>query len=237
MRLVAGAIGPLGIQIEPFGKLSYDEAKDAFAEQVKGLLDGGADIIIFETFSMIEEIVQGVRAVRELNTDIPIIAQVTINSEGSLLSGETLERFVETISQYQVDAIGMNCSEGPKLMLESLERLRELTTLPLSVQPNAGLPQNIGGRNLYMTSPEYMAEYAKRFIQTGASIVGGCCGTNPSHIKAIRRAVQALQPAKRMDVKSESLSYRKTDRSPCLPERGKIAFVQNACRGKVREIS
>ena len=207
--LVAGAIGPLGIQMEPFGKISYDEAKSAFTEQVKGLLDGGVDIIILETFSMIEEMIQGVRAVRELNTDIPIIAQVTINSEGSLLSGETLERFVETISQYKVDAIGMNCSEGPKLMLESLERLRELTTLPLSVQPNAGLPQIIGGRNLYMTSPEYMAEYAKRFIQTGASIVGGCCGTNPAHIKAIRRAVQALQPAKRMDVRSESLLIEK----------------------------
>jgi methionine synthase / methylenetetrahydrofolate reductase(NADPH) len=207
--LVAGAIGPLGVQIEPLGKLSFDEAKEAFAEQARGLLDGGVDIIVFETFSMVDEIVQGVRAVRELNADIPIIAQVTINSEGGLLSGETLERFVETISQYNVDAIGMNCSEGPKRMLESLERLRELTTLPLCVQPNAGLPQNIGGRNLYMTSPEYMAEYAKRFIQTGASIVGGCCGTSPVHIKAIRRAVQALQPAKRMDVKSESLIINK----------------------------
>jgi methionine synthase / methylenetetrahydrofolate reductase(NADPH) len=229
--LVAGAIGPIGIQIEPFGKISYDEAKSAFAEQVKGLLDGGADIIIFETFSMVEEIVQGVRAVRELNTDIPIIAQVTINSEGSLLSGETLERFVETISQYQVDAIGMNCSEGPKLMLESLERLRELTTLPLCVQPNAGLPQNIGGRNLYMTSPEYMAEYAKRFIQTGASIVGGCCGTNPSHIKAIRRAVQALQPAKRMDVKSESLRIEKPTEVRVCPKEEKSRLSKMLVEG------
>jgi homocysteine S-methyltransferase len=229
--LVAGAIGPLGIQIEPFGKISYDEAKDAFTEQVKGLLDGGVDIIIFETFSMIEEIVQGVRAVRELNTEIPIIAQVTINSEGSLLSGETLERFVETISQYQVDAIGMNCSEGPKLMLESLERLRELTTLPLSVQPNAGLPQSIGGRNLYMTSPEYMAEYAKRFIQTGASIVGGCCGTNPSHIKAIRRAVQALQPAKRMDVKSESLHIEKPAEVHVCPKEEKSRLSEMLVQG------
>jgi methionine synthase I (cobalamin-dependent)/5,10-methylenetetrahydrofolate reductase len=219
--LVAGAIGPLGIQIEPFGKISYDEAKNAFAEQVKGLLDGGVDVIVLETFSMIEEIVQGVLAVRELNTDIPIIAQVTINNDGGLLSGETLERFVETISKYQVDAIGMNCSEGPKLMLESLERMRELTTLPLSVQPNAGLPQNIGGRNLYMTSPEYMAEYAKRFIQTGASIVGGCCGTNPSHIKAIRRAVQALQPVKRMDVKSESFIIEKPVKVRVYPKEEK----------------
>jgi len=230
--LVAGAIGPLGIQIEPLGKLSYNEAKDAFAEQVKGLLDGGVDVIVFETFSMIEEIVQGVRAVRELNTDIPIIAQVTINSDGDLLSGETLERFVETISKYQVDAIGMNCSDGPKLMLESLERLRELTTLPLSVQPNAGLPQNIGGRNLYMTSPEYMAEYAKRFIQTGASIIGGCCGTNPLHIKAIRRAVQALQPVKRMDVKSESLIIEKPAEVRVCPKEEKSRLSKMLAQGK-----
>jgi homocysteine S-methyltransferase len=207
--LVAGSIGPLRVQIEPLGKLSFDEAKDAFAEQIKGLLDGGVDLIIFETFSLVEELVQGVRAARELKKDIPVIAQVTINNEGNLLSGESLERFVEKVSQYHVDAIGMNCSDGPRLMLEALERLRKLTTLPISVQPNAGLPQNIGGRNLYMTSPEYMAEYAKRFIQTGASIVGGCCGTNPSHIKAIRRAVQALQPEKRMDVKLEALKVEK----------------------------
>jgi methionine synthase / methylenetetrahydrofolate reductase(NADPH) len=229
--LVAGAIGPLGIQMEPLGKISYDEAKEAFTEQVKGLLDAGVDIIVFETFSMIEEIVQGVRAVRELHADIPIIAQVTINSEGGLLSGETLERFVETISHYQVDAIGMNCSEGPKRMLESLERLRELTTLPLCVQPNAGLPQNIGGRNLYMTSPEYMAEYAKRFIQTGASIVGGCCGTNPVHIKAIRRAVQALQPAKRMDVKSESLIIEKPAEVRVWPKEEKSRLSKMLAEG------
>jgi methionine synthase / methylenetetrahydrofolate reductase(NADPH) len=208
---VAGSVGPLRVQIEPLGKLSYDEARDAFAEQIKGLLDGGVDLIVFETFSLVEELVQGVRAVRLLNADIPIVAQVTINSEGNLLSGEMLQHFVEALSPFRVDAIGLNCSEGPRMMLEALERLRELTTLPLSVQPNAGLPQNIGGRNLYMTSPEYMAEYAKRFIQTGASIVGGCCGTNPTHIKAIRRAVQALQPSKRMDIKVETLKIEKPE--------------------------
>lgn len=209
--IVAGSVGPLRVQIEPLGKLGYDEAKDIFIEQIKGLIDGGVDLIIFDTFSLAEELLQGVRAVRELHRDIPVIAQVTINTEGNLLSGESLERFVEVMSRHQVDAIGLNCSEGPRMMLEALEKLRGLTSLPLSVQPNAGLPQNIGGRNLYMTSPEYMAEYAKRFIQTGASIVGGCCGTNPTHIKAIRRAVQALQPSKRMDVKIEALKIDKPE--------------------------
>ncbi len=219
--LVAGSVGPLGVQIEPLGKLSYDEAKDVFKEQIKGLLEGGVDLIVFETFGTVEELVQGVRAVRELNADIPIVAHVTINTEGNLLSGESLERFVGEISKHRVDAIGLNCSEGPRQMLEALERLRPLTTLPLSVQPNAGLPQSIGGRNLYMTSPEYIAEYAKRFIQTGAAIVGGCCGTNPTHIKAIRRAVQALQPSKRMDVKAGSLKVEKPEEVRVWPKEEK----------------
>ena len=207
--LVAGAVGPLGVQIEPLGKLSFDETKDIFKEQIKGLLDGGVDLIILETFALVKEMIQAIRAVRELNADIPIVAQVTINESGTLLSGAPLERFIEKLQDYPVDVIGLNCSVGPKAMLDALEKLSSLTDIPISVQPNAGLPQNISGRNIYMTSPEYMAEYAKRFIQTGASIVGGCCGTNPTHIRAMRKAVQALQPAKKMDVKIADLQVEK----------------------------
>ena len=207
--LVAGAVGPLGVQIEPLGKLSFDEAKDAFKEQIKGLLDGGVDLIILETFALVKEMIQAIKAVRELNADIPIVAQVTINESGTLLSGAPLERFIEKLKDFPVDALGINCSVGPKAMLDALENLRSLTDIPLSVQPNAGLPQNINGRNIYMTSPEYMAEYAKRFIQTGAAIVGGCCGTNPTHIRAMRKAVQALQPAKKMDIKVTDLHVEK----------------------------
>jgi homocysteine S-methyltransferase len=203
--LVAGSVGPLGVQIEPLGKLSFDEAKDAFKEPIRGLIDGGVDLIIFETFSLVAELIQAVRALKELSPDFPFIAQVTMNDDGNLLSGASLESFVAAILPYSPDAIGMNCSVGPKTMLDALEHLRTLTTLPISVQPNAGLPQNVGGRNIYMTSPEYIAEYAKRFVQTGASIAGGCCGTNPEHIKAIRRAVKALQPSRRLDVSVASL--------------------------------
>ncbi len=207
--LVAGAVGPLGVQIEPLGKLSFDETKDAFKEQIKGLLDGGVDLIILETFALVEEMIQAIRAVRELNADLPIVAQVTINESGTLLSGAPLERFIEKLKDYPVDVVGINCSVGPKAMLDALENLRSLTDIPISVQPNAGLPQNISGRNIYMTSPEYMAEYAKRFIQTGAAIVGGCCGTNPTHIRAMRKAVQALQPARKMDIKISDLQVEK----------------------------
>ncbi|HTX99468.1 MAG TPA: bifunctional homocysteine S-methyltransferase/methylenetetrahydrofolate reductase [Bacteroidota bacterium] len=196
--LVAGSVGPLGVQIEPLGKLSFDEAKEVFKEQIHGLLDGGVDLIIFETFSLIPEIVQAVRAAKELDGAIPIIAQVTVNDDGRLLSGAGLDAFVHDVAPLGVDVVGMNCSVGPKAMLDALEQLKGLTVLPMSVQPNAGLPQSVGGRNLYLMSPEYLAEYAKRFIQTGAAIVGGCCGTNPEHIKAIRRAVSALRPSLRM---------------------------------------
>ena len=203
--LVAGSVGPLGVQIEPLGKIGYDEAKDFFKEQIQPLIAGGVDLIILETFGLVEELIQAIRASKEINPEIPIVAQVTINEEGNLISGDPIEKFVELITQYKPDVIGFNCSVGPKPMLDALERLRTLTDLPISVQPNAGYPVNIGGRNIYMTSPEYIAEYSKRFIQTGANIVGGCCGTNPSHIKAIRRAVQALQPSKRLDIKVEEL--------------------------------
>jgi methionine synthase / methylenetetrahydrofolate reductase(NADPH) len=203
--LVAGSVGPLGVQIEPLGKLSFDEAKDAFKEAIQGLLDGGVDLVIFETFSLVSELLQAVRALKEIDPAFPFVAQVTINDDGNLLSGAPLSSFVEAISPLCPDAIGLNCSVGPKTMLDALELLKPLTSIPISVQPNAGLPQNIGGRNIYMTSPEYLAEYAKRFIQTGASLTGGCCGTNPEHIKAIRRAVKALQPSRRIEVTSAGL--------------------------------
>jgi homocysteine S-methyltransferase len=203
--LVAGSVGPLGVQIEPLGKVSLDEAKECFKEQIQGLIEGGVDLIILETFTLIPELQQALRAVREISPDIPLIAQVTIGDDGCMLSGATLASFVAAVLDFQPDVVGMNCSVGPKAMMEALEELKTLTHLPISVQPNAGLPQTVGGRNIYMSSPEYMAEYSKRFIQAGASVVGGCCGTDPTHIKAIRRAVSALQPAKRMDQQISAL--------------------------------
>jgi methionine synthase / methylenetetrahydrofolate reductase(NADPH) len=228
--LVAGSIGPLGVQIEPLGKLSFDETRDFFKEQIEGLLAGGVDLIILETFGHVPELLQAIRAVRELNADIPLIAQVTIHDEGTLLSGAPLETFVSAMTGQAVDVIGLNCSVGPKAMLEALESLKPLTSIPISVQPNAGLPQNVGGRNIYMTSPEYMAEYAKRFIQTGAAIVGGCCGTNPTHIRAIRRAVQALQPVRRMDVSSIALTVKAPDTVQVVEQRDKSRLANRLVR-------
>jgi methionine synthase I (cobalamin-dependent)/5,10-methylenetetrahydrofolate reductase len=219
--LVAGSIGPLGVQIEPIGKLSFRETQDAFEEQIRGLLDGGVDLIVLETFSLVAELLQAIRATRALHASIPLIAQVTVNDDGMLLSGARLESFVQETAGEGVDVIGLNCSVGPKSMLEALETLKTLTDLPVSVQPNAGAPQNVGGRNIYMTSPEYIAEYAKRFIQTGATIVGGCCGTNPEHIRAIRRAVQALQPATRMDHPAVAMHVTAPETVKVVPQQEK----------------
>jgi homocysteine S-methyltransferase len=163
---------------------------------------------------------------------MPVIAQVTINDEGNLLSGASLESFVKSVSAADVDAIGLNCSVGPRAMLDALETLKTLTALPVSVQPNAGLPQNIGGRNIYMTSPEYMAEYAKRFIQTGATIVGGCCGTNPEHIRAIRRAVRALQPVRRMDTATRDLTVTAPEAVQVVDRREKSRLSNRLVRGE-----
>ena len=197
--LVAGSVGPLDLPLEPLGRLSFEDARGAFAEQIRGLVKGGVDLIIVETFAHVPEIVQALRAARVVAGDLPVIAQVSVGEDGRLLGGASLESFVEAIAGESPDVVGFNCSVGPKSMLEAVERLRSLSRLPLSAQPNAGLPATVGGRKIYMSSPEYLAEYAKRFIHSGAAIVGGCCGTRPEHIRAIRRAVRALNPVKRYD--------------------------------------
>jgi 5,10-methylenetetrahydrofolate reductase len=188
--------------------------------------------VVLETFVLIPELVQAIRATREVSTDIPLMVQVSVNDEGNLLSGASLETLVQALAGHAVDVVGLNCSVGPKSMLDALETLRALTAVPLSVQPNAGVPMNVGGRNIYMTSPEYMAEYAKRFIQTGAVVVGGCCGTRPDHIRAIRRAVQALQPATRMDVKPGELRITAPETVRVVPREEKSRISHRLSKGQ-----
>lgn len=191
--LVAGAIGPLGIRIEPFGPTSFDEAKDLFKEQAEALLEGGVDLIILETFSELSVIEQAVRAVRELG-DVPVIAQMTIQMDGNTTFGTTPEAFTARLDEIGADVIGLNCGMGPNHILTALEKMRAVTSRPLSAQPNAGLPRDVQGRQFYMGSPEYMAKFAKRFVQAGARFVGGCCGTTPTHIKLISDAVRSISP-------------------------------------------
>src|SRR5437763_7698000 len=189
---VAGAIGPLGIRIEPWGKTSIDEAKAVFREQAQALVDGGVDLFILETFFDLNEVHAAIRGVREV-TDRPLVVQVSVEEDGNSLEGTPPEVFAKRLEEWGADVLGLNCSVGPQTMLDAIERIANVTTKKLSVQPNAGRPKNVEGRNIYLSSPEYMASYAKKFVQYGVRIVGGCCGTTPQHIKAIRTAVQGAE--------------------------------------------
>ena len=193
---VAGAIGPLDIRIEPWGKMSIDEARVAFAEQARALQEGGVDLFMLETFSDMNEIYAAIRGVRDAS-DLPIVAQMTIEEDGNSLEGTPPEVFGRRLDEWGADVVGLNCSVGPQAMLDGLERLARITSKKLSVLPNAGRPRNVEGRNLYLCSPEYMASYARKYVRYGAGIVGGCCGTTPEHIQALRAAVRSEEPGVR----------------------------------------
>lgn len=194
--LVLGAIGPLGLRVEPFGELGLDEASDLFARQVQGLLDGGVDGFILETFSDVAEIGAAIRAVRKL-AHLPVIAQMTIGPDGQTQYGTDPATFGPELVALGADAVGVNCSVGPHGVLEAVEQLAGAVALPISAQPNAGLPREVGDRKIYMASPEYMAGYARRMVEAGARLVGGCCGTTPEHIKAIASFVHSVSPRHR----------------------------------------
>jgi methionine synthase / methylenetetrahydrofolate reductase(NADPH) len=190
---VAGAVGPLGLRIEPYGPTSFDEAKTMFGDQVSALLEGGVDLFVLETFSDLSELEQAIKAVREL-CDLPIVAQITIQLDGNTSFGTTADVFTTQLDEWGVDVIGLNCGVGPAIVLNAIEKMRAFTTRKLSAQPNAGLPREVGGRQFYMCSPEYMAEYSRRIAQSGAKFIGGCCGTTPAHIKLMADALRMLNP-------------------------------------------
>src|SRR5271166_5767588 len=187
---VAGSVGPLGVKIEPLGKTSFEEARTAFREQIAALVEGGVDLLMLETFGYVEELHQAVLACRDVNAKIPIIAQVTIDEDGNCLDGSDPEAFGARLAEWNVDVLGINCSVGPVAMLDAIERVRAVTSLPLAAQPNAGMPRSVEGRNIYLCSPEYMASYTRKFVAAGVQLIGGCCGTTPDHIRAMKSALR-----------------------------------------------
>ncbi len=204
---VAGSVGPLGVRIEPLGKTSFDEARVAFREQISALAEGGVDLIILETFGYLEELHQALLAARDVNPKLPIVAQVTIDEEGNCLDGSTPETFTPRLEEWGADVIGCNCSVGPVDMLDAIERVRQLTSLPLAAQPNAGIPRSVEGRNIYLCSPEYMASYARKFVAAGVRLIGGCCGTTPDHIRVMKSALrvgEARSKTTKVQVKGEA---------------------------------
>ena len=188
---VAGSVGPLGTRIEPLGKTSFQEARDAFRQQIEALAEGGVDLLILETFGYLEEIHQAILAAREVTPSLPLVAQVTIDEDGNCLDGSDPETFAPKLAEWGADVIGCNCSVGPVAMLDAIERVRAVASLPLAAQPNAGIPRSVDGRNIYLCSPEYMASYARKFVAAGVRVVGGCCGTTPDHIRVMKSALRA----------------------------------------------
>ena len=191
---VAGAIGPLGIRVEPLGPTSLAEARGYFGRQVDGLLTGGVGGFILETFSDLAELEQAFRAVKS-RCDLPVIVQVTVeDDDGKTASGASAEQAARVADAWGADVVGLNCSVGPAVVLEALEGMARVTSLPLSAQPNAGFPTAVRERKMYLTRPDYMAQYSRRLIEAGARIVGGCCGTTPEHIRRMSEQVAASRP-------------------------------------------
>jgi homocysteine S-methyltransferase len=195
---VAGSMGPLGLHIEPLGPTSFAEARQYFAEQAGVLVEAGVDLLLMETFGSVTELREALAAARAAaGPELVLVAQMTIGDDGRLLDGTELEDFTRFLDESPADVIGLNCSVGPKAMFEAVERMLALTKKPLSALPNAGHPTKVEGRNIYLSSPEYMSQYARRMLWAGVRIVGGCCGTTPEHIRSIRSEARSLQPGQR----------------------------------------
>jgi methionine synthase / methylenetetrahydrofolate reductase(NADPH) len=214
---VAGSVGPLGIRIEPLGKMSFRETYDVFHEQIAALVEGGADLIMLETFGYLEELHQAMLAARDVAPKIPIVAQVTIDEDGNCLDGADVESSAEKLEEWGADVIGCNCSVGPVAMLDAIERLRAVTTLPLAAQPNAGIPRSVEGRNIYLCSPEYMASYARKFVAAGVRLVGGCCGTTPEHTQEMKSALRVGEARAKTFSKPIATHHAAPAAKPAMP--------------------
>jgi homocysteine S-methyltransferase len=229
---VAGGIGPLGIRIEPYGPTSREEATAHFLRQVSGLLAGGVDGFVLETFSDLAEIECAYRAVRSAS-DLPVVAQMTVGPDGKTAYGTDAAHIARALGDLGADVIGLNCSVGPAVMLDALEDMAEVATVPLSAQPNAGVPRAVRDRQIYMASPEYMAEYARRMVALGVRFVGGCCGTTPAHVRALRAVVgeAGARPAPRTRGRvARALERAPAVEPPPLAERSKLGAKLGGAR-------
>jgi methionine synthase I (cobalamin-dependent)/5,10-methylenetetrahydrofolate reductase len=195
---VAGSVGPLGVRLEPLGKTGLEEARAAFAEQIRALANAGVDLLIIETMPALNEAREALLAAHETAPELPVLVMVTVDDESNCLDGSSPQHAASLLTEWGAGAIGVNCSTGPTTVLTAIEAMRGATTLPLAAMPNAGLPRAVEGRNIYLCSPEYMASFARKAIAAGAQVVGGCCGTTPNHIRAMRSAMRAIDAQTRV---------------------------------------
>jgi homocysteine S-methyltransferase len=194
---VAGAVGPLGVRLDPLGSVSLREAHTAFTDQIRALAEGGlgvgVDLLMIETMTSLAEATAAIHAARDVVPELRMVVMMTVGPSGSCLDGASPETAAARLTELGADAIGCNCSDGPAVVLSVIERMRAATHLPLAAMPNSGLPLAAEGRNLYAVSPQDMAGYARRFLQAGASLIGGCCGTTPEHIQVMSVALRDFQ--------------------------------------------
>ncbi len=226
--LVAGAVGPLGVRLEPFGPTSASEAREIFGEQMKALKEGGADFFLLETFADLAEIEQAILAAREVDAAMPIVAQMTIGTDCLTPYGASAEDIAKALDAFGADILGLNCSVGPQIILDAVEKMTKVTRKKLSAQPNAGMPREVGGRSMYMASPEYMATYAAHLARAGARVVGGCCGTTPEHIAAIVEGIRPLSPRQPRVIRRE----RRTGEFPVVTQAKPVEPIAFAERSK-----
>src|SRR6201989_1240232 len=221
---VAGSVGPLGIHLEPLGKISLEEARDAFADQIEGLVSGGAgvgvDLLVVETMPAINEAEQAIHAAKQVAPEVPLMAMVTVDEDSNCLDGTPADVAAGRLTLAGADAIGCNCSTGPATVLTAIERMRAATDLPLVAMPNAGMPRNVDGRNIYLCSPEYMASFARKFVRAGVQFVGGCCGTTPNHIRAMKSAIRAMD--------AQATTAPRTARTPIVTETPPAALADRS---------
>jgi len=218
-------VGPLGVRLEPLGKTGLDEARAAFAEQIGALAKAGVDLIIIETMPALNEAREALAAAREVAPDLPVLVMVTVDDESNCLDGSSPAQAAALLTEWGADAIGVNCSTGPATVLTAIEAMRAATALPLAAMPNAGLPRSVEGRNIYLCSPEYMAEFSRNAIAAGVQIVGGCCGTTPNHIRAMRSSLRAIDAQARVPVTGAAPALS-TETSPKpLGERSRIGSL------------
>ncbi len=215
--LVAGDVGPLGVRLAPFGRVQPEQALEAFAEAISALAGAGADLLIIETFSDLNEACVAVEAARQVCA-LPLVASMTFTRDDRTLLGDSPAAVVKKLSELGVDLIGVNCSGGPAQIWRILREMRSLIpTARFSVMPNAGWPEQVGGRVMYPANPDYFGEYARAFCEAGARLVGGCCGTTPHHIHAMREALDR-EPGGCYDVAGEGGSIVESDERPLSAE-------------------
>ncbi len=201
--LIGGSLGPLGVRLAPYGRVGRDQAAEAYRRQIGALAEAGVDLLILETQTDLRELILAVETARTL-TDLPVLASMTYTRDDRTLLGDTPADVAAALVRSGVDLLGANCSGGPAQLLRLARQLRRAAPdLPLSLMPNAGWPERIGGRIMYAATPEYFGEYARLFRQAGAALVGGCCGTTPDHIAAMHQALESPEPAAALSVLSD----------------------------------